>query len=71
MRLCNGSKHKEIVMSQFSVVLVCPHCGQQMTQELHTSSTQPVTCKSSNGGCGKSYRVSTGPKPGEVKRIYK
>ena len=61
---------RRIKMPRFSVVLVCPHCGSQMTQEVNTHATQSVTCKSSNGGCGKSYRVYTGDE-NEIKKVYK
>jgi hypothetical protein len=57
-------------MPRFSVVLVCPHCGSQMTQEVNTHATQSVTCKTSNRGCGKTYRVYAG-KEGEIKRVDK
>lgn len=57
-------------MPRFAVVLACPHCGTQMTQEVNTHSTQSVTCKRSNRGCGKSYRVYAG-EAGQIKRVYK
>lgn len=55
-------------MAKFSVVLVCPHCGRQMSQEVSPHATQSVMCKKWNGGCGKTYRVYAGNQ-GEIKRV--
>lgn len=40
-----------------TVVLGCPHCGNQRSYRVSDNATQSVTDSWSGGGCGRSFRV--------------
>jgi len=40
-----------------TVVLGCPHCGNQRSYRVSDNATQSVTDAWSGGGCGRSFRV--------------
>jgi transcription elongation factor Elf1 len=44
-------------MANFTVVLMCPHCGNQRSYSVTDNCTQSVTDQFSGGGCGRSFRV--------------
>lgn len=44
-------------MGSLTIVLSCPHCGNQRSYRVSDHATQSVTDSHAGGGCGRSFRV--------------
>ena len=48
---------RAVAPAGLTVVLGCPHCGNQRSYRVSDNATQSVTDSWSGGGCGRSFRV--------------